>query len=234
LRVQLFIISVFLVLNTAQLMHGAMLFESSVLGPTGITKDQVLAQDAPALNVASFNFVGARFELVETSVVTRIGGHFVGGFVDSSFFGSIAKLDNENDFPNSGDFLTPDVVAIAILSFPNPSAEAYGATSTVLEPGWYAVIFGSQLFGATGRGAILRNGANIGAPSYFHWQPSNGWFEFDPVFGDMRLVVEGYPIAEPNGALFAGLCAFGWVIARRAWNTRGREGCRWSLAIQRV
>ena len=43
-----------------------------------------------------------------------------------------------------------------LFSIPEPSAEIFGSLSLSLDPGWYALIFGSGLFGATGDGAMPR------------------------------------------------------------------------------
>src|SRR5690349_6005324 len=93
------------------------LFESSTLGPTGITWTQLTDQSVPGTNVKDTVFVGARFQLSEPVVTSEIGGHFVGP-ISGSFFGAIVELTSESDFPNSNDLTTPDVLATTLLSFP--------------------------------------------------------------------------------------------------------------------
>ncbi|MCH8840377.1 MAG: hypothetical protein IH831_06800 [Planctomycetes bacterium] len=76
--------------------------------------------------------------------------------------------------------------------------------SLELQAGWYAVVFGSGLFGTSGKGAAVRNGEDLDNPSFFSWQPGalgDGWFDLDvfpPEFsGNLRFVVEGTIIPEP-------------------------------------
>ena len=80
----------------------SVLYESSSLGQTGITWEQGINQEVPGSNVAGFNFDGVRFHVSQSSLATKIGGHFVGGFDDRSFFGAIVKLTGATDFPDSG------------------------------------------------------------------------------------------------------------------------------------
>jgi hypothetical protein len=181
----------------------SVIYESSALGQVGITHDQVNSQAVLASNIATFNFVGVRFHVAQDSIATAIGGHFVGGFASNSFFGAIARLDDGVDFPDSGDFSTPDVLGIANLTFPDPSAEVVGSLSASLKPGWYAAIFGTGLFGATGRGGAVRNGQDLASPSYIVWQPDNGWFEHPSQSGNFHFVVEGTIVPEPAAAAIA-------------------------------
>jgi len=197
-----------------------MIYESAVLGPVGITFEQGLHGEVPGSNVADSNFVGVRFEFAEAWKTTAIGGHFVRGFADDSFFGAIVKLINEFDFPDSSDLTSADVVGNTNLRFPTPSSEVFGQLSTTLMPGWYAVVFGSNLFQNTGWGAAVRNGKDIGSPTYIVWQPDSGWFNIDDLgFGgapNARFVVLGNPIAEPATLVgMATLLLFQWPFYRR-------------------
>jgi hypothetical protein len=151
------------------------LFESGTLGPTGITWQQVLDEEVVGVNIASDVFSGVRFELLSPVMTTRIGGHFVSA-AGGEFFGAIVNLTDQNDFPDSGDLSTPDVVGSTTLSFPAPSAEVFGNLPLSLQPGWYALVFGSCLFGSTGAGAMPLNNPDIGSPSYIAWQTGDGWF----------------------------------------------------------
>lgn len=147
------------------------LFESGSLGQTGLTWADVLAGTVGGTNVRSVVFSGVRFELQQPVVTTRIGGHFLqrpgeDPEGDGTFFGAIVALDDESDFPDSGDLSTADVVGSTLLTFPDPSAEVYGNLSVRLDPGWHALVFGSGLFDATAGGAALRNNPDFGDPSY--------------------------------------------------------------------
>ena len=136
------------------------LFQSATLGQTGITADQLLDQSVPGTNVNQFVFVGARFELTEPVITSRIGGHFASLGISGNFFGAIVSLDGPDDLPDSSDLSTPDVLGSTLLEFPDPSDDVFGMLELDLDPGWYGVVFDSGLFGATGAGGAIRN--NIG------------------------------------------------------------------------
>jgi hypothetical protein len=188
----------------------AVLFESGTLGLTGVTF-QDIGNTVPGTNVNPFVFTGVRFELTTPVVTTQIGGHFAG---NGTFFGALGKLDGEMDFPNSGDFSTSDFVDAALLTFSNPSAEIVDDLATSLDSGWYALVFGSGLFGATGSGAALRNGMDIENPSYIAYQPMSGvtWVEITPAFNDHRFVLYGTAVPEPSSLL--GLMLPAYFVAR--------------------
>ena len=149
--------------------QAAILFESGTLGPTGLTQGAVTAS-----NISSSVFAGVRFQLSQPVVTTQIGGHFVDQ-ANGSFFGAIIELDDQNDFPDSGDLSTPDVLGATSLTFPVPSAEVFGDLTVSLAPGWYALVFGSDLFGSTGDGAAPANNPDIETPVYVAFQPGFGW-----------------------------------------------------------
>lgn len=181
------------------------LFESGTLGPTGVTWDDLLAETVGGTNISPVVFTGVRFELSQPAFTTQIGGHFLqrpgsdpNG--DGSFFGAIVALDDENDFPDSGDLSTSDVLGSTLLTFPNPSAEVFGNLNLSLDPGWYALVFGSGLFGTTAGGAAIRNNPDIGNPVYIGWQPGAvlGWSNLiNPIFRNHRFVIQGFVVPEP-------------------------------------
>jgi hypothetical protein len=99
-----------------------LIYQSGTLGPTGVTRDQLLSQQVSGTNVTTFSYVGARFHLADRYVTRIIGGHFVGGFDNSDFFGAIVKLTSGTDFPDSDDLSTADVLGKCVLTFPHPSS----------------------------------------------------------------------------------------------------------------
>ncbi len=181
----------------------ATVFESGTLGPTGLYLNAIGGGTAPGSSGVNPDvFSGVRFQIGQTVMTTRVGGHFVADprFGDS-FFGAIVRLDGAMDFPDSGNLSTPDVLGTTLLTFPNPSAEVFGNLTVKLDPGWYALVFGSGLFGATGSGAAVLNNPDIGTPSYIAHQPAAGWFNFADIggfFNDFRLVVDGNAVPEPS------------------------------------
>lgn len=177
----------------------ATIFESGTLGPTGVTFGQLSNGTVPGTNVNSSVYTGVRFELTQPIVTSKVGGHFVERFA-GTFFGAIVKLDDESDFPNSTNLSTPDVVGAATLPFPNPSAEVFGNLNVSLNPGWHALVFGSGLFGTTGSGGAVRNGVDIGSPTYIGFDPNMNWFNLDVLptsFDNHRFVINGTFVPEP-------------------------------------
>lgn len=194
----------------------ATIFESGTLGPTGIYINEIgggIEPGSSGVNPSVFSAV--RFQVGQTAMTTRVGGHFVADpRFTNSFFGAIVRLDNAMDFPDSGNLSTPDVLGATLLTFPNPSAEAFGNLGVKLDPGWYSLVFGSGLFGATGSGAAVLNNPDIGSPSYIAHQTGSGWLELSTLpaspglFHNFRLVVEGFVIPEPNSVALALLVIF--------------------------
>jgi hypothetical protein len=175
------------------------LFESGMLGPTGVSFND-LGGVVPGTNIQGVVFAGVRFELAQPVMTTAVGGHFVAPNT-GTFFGAIIALDDANDFPNSEDLSTSDVLGHTLLTFPTSSAEVYGNLELRLDPGWYGLVFGSGLFGATTDGGAVRNGTDIGDPSYIAFGPNLKWFNLDifqDFFDNHRFVVTGNIVPEPS------------------------------------
>lgn len=191
------------------------LFESGTLGPTRVTFDDLLAETVRGTNVRSVVFTGVRFELQQPVVTTQIGGHFLqrpgeDPQGNGSFFGAVVALDDENDFPDSGDLSTADVLGSTLLTFPDPSDEVFGDLALRLDPGWYGLVFGSGQFGATAGGAAVRNNPDIGDPVYIGYQPGAGfgWSNLiNPIFRNHRFAIRGtvVPKSASAGLLFPAL-----------------------------
>lgn len=175
---------------------GAIIYESATLGPTG---------QSGGASVNSSQFLAVRF-LASSSVTTgSIGGHLQ-GFVSGGLFGAVVALTGSTDFPDSFDLSTADVLGAAVLPATSPSDEVAANLSVSLTAGnWYALVFGSGLFGATGSGAMPLNDTAIGTPSYFFKSTSttwnNGGFSNARFFLDTNAVTV---VPEPHSAaLFA-------------------------------
>lgn len=191
----------------------AILFESGTLGPTAVPQGSVAAT-----NVNQFVFPGVRFQLTQPVITSQVGGHFVSSST-GTFFGAIVKLDDESDFPNSSDLSTSDVLGTVNLTFPVPSAEGFGNLALSLDPGWYALVFGSGLFGANGIGAAPRNNPNIATPTFIAFEPNLGWFNLDifqAPFVDHRFVVTGIVIPEPSTLALGLLLLFSFQALRNS------------------
>ncbi len=176
------------------------IFESGTLGPTGVPFSDLTGGVVPGTNIKDVVFTGVRFKLKQPALVSQIGGHFV-STVPRTFFGAIVALDDASDFPDSEGLSTPDVVGTTTLTFPVPSDEVFGDLEVRLDPGWYALVFGSGLFGTLGNGAAPRNNPDIGDPTYIGFQPGAGWFNLaglPTMFTNHRFVIKGRIVPEPT------------------------------------
>lgn len=193
--------------------RAAILYESGTLGPTGI---DLSYGEVPGTFVKDTVFTGVKFRVERPVQTTYVGGHFAsvdgGGFgYGGTFFGSLIRLEDADDYPDSGDLSTPDVLGTTILTFPGLSAEVFGVIEVHLAPGWYALVFGSHLFGANGHGGAPRNNPDVGNPTYIGWQPGSGWFDLtglSTIFVDHRFIVLGDVVPEPTSAVMVFLIAF--------------------------
>jgi len=119
-------------------------------------------------------------------------------------------LDDESDFPDSGDLSTPDVLGSTELTFPVPSAEVFGDLNLTLEPGWYALVFGSGLFGTSGNGAAPRNNTAF--------QPDSGvqWINITGAFSNQRFVVQGQIVPEASTVVLVSMMSPFIIFRRRS------------------
>jgi hypothetical protein len=170
----------FLALNSACRKAGAdIIYETATLGPTGITGN--------GFGIYTNQFLGTRFFVSTTFTTSRIGGHLYSGS-NNHIFGALVSLGYSTDFPNSMNLSTPDVLGTALLTCPNLSAEVSAPLSVQLAPGYYSLVFGTGLFGATGGGGAPSNNIDIDSPSLFF---SNGENWIEGQFSGVRFFVEG-------------------------------------------
>ncbi len=199
---QVAILAIILSLNTSgQTCADTLLFESSKLGQTGLTVQNMISQSIPGSNVSKYVFQGVRFHLDKPVVTTRIGGHFIANEGGGDFFGAIVCLAGDRDFPDSADLSTMDVLGTTQLTFPNPSKEVFGELNLNLDTGWFALIFGSGLFSTSGKGATVQNGTDVSSLSYLGWQPSGpylGWLDYSNSTLGHQFFLFGNVIPEPS------------------------------------
>jgi hypothetical protein len=138
--------------------------ESASLGPTKQFGGIVLDAN---------QFLGWRFQLNSTFQVTEIGGHLSGSFFsrgNNQIFGAIVSLSAPNALPQGDPFQPGEVVASTTFTPSFPSSDVTVPLSVTLNPGNYALIFGSGLFGASGEGFMPYNNTNLSDPqSYIRW-----------------------------------------------------------------
>jgi hypothetical protein len=212
-----FLVAVVAVISARPLLSNAaaaILFESGTLGPTGIQLSDLLGGAVPGTNVNSGVFPGVRFELTQPVSTSMVGGHFIAR-TPGTFFGAIIALDDENDFPNSDDLSTPDVLGVTTLTFPDPSDEVFGDLELNLDSGWYALVFGSGLFGTSATGGAVRNGMDIGDPAYIAFELNAHWFNLDDLilpFDNHRFVVTGELVPEPSSIVLVAFAVYAFAI----------------------
>ena len=98
------------------------LFESGTLGPTGVPWQDVYDQLVFGENVSGDAINGVRFEIIQRAITAQVGGHFVRPpNSDTTLFAAIIELDSANDFPDSVDLSTPDVLGTTLLTVPDAS-----------------------------------------------------------------------------------------------------------------
>ena len=128
--------------NVAQ---GEIIYESTTLGQVGLTGGIAVAAGFDDYMETDY-YAGARFHLDYEAEVTAIGGHFL---LDNdntgNLFGAILPLSGPGAMP-SLDFL--DVIASTIFVPDSPSSDYRTSLAVTLQPGDYALIFGSNALGS--------------------------------------------------------------------------------------
>lgn len=178
----------------------ATLHESAQLGEIGQNSGTA---------VSPWQYLGARFHIDVTSIVSRVGAHFSATLTSDSFFAAIVQLAGPTSLPLGSPFTDNDIVAFAAFSTEErpwpPSYDIRIPLRAVLPPGWYGLVFGGgkylqPLFGAYGNGMMPANNLQNTNASYFIWsgpypQQASTWIN-GSVSG-LRFVVEGYSYDNP-------------------------------------
>ena len=186
------------------------ILETASLGQTG---------EPGGTSVDAEQYLAARFTLTQTTQITAVGGHLFEG-EPGGVFAAIIPLSSPTALPS---FLPSDIgsSAVAGVAFtaPFPSDDVLIPLSVVLSPGSYALVFGSNAFGATGGGGMPEDNSPIGTPSFFLGQTST-WTDTDLSF--LRFVVEGTVVPEPGTSMLvmSGLA----VLAARKPRSRSYGG----------
>ncbi|MDJ0853231.1 MAG: hypothetical protein QNK04_33100 [Myxococcota bacterium] len=189
------------------------LLESATLGATGLFGGTSITEN---------QYVGWRFEIDTPLEVDAIGGHLLGlpDVGNDLIFGALIRLAAIDAFPAGDPFTPEETVAAVTFQPPLPSVELLVPLSVTLEPGPYALVFGSDLFGATGNGAIPNTLDQTDilpttADSYiFYGIPDLGappiWR--GPLASQMRFLVRGTTLATVPTLDAAGLGALAALL----------------------
>jgi hypothetical protein len=190
------------------------IFATGQPGPTGQTRGYV---------TGAMGFTGVRIFVPSTVVTQSIGGHFA-SLQGSDLFGAIVALTDPFDLPDSEELTTPDVlgatrVIISATGEPVGSRIVSAPIEMTLTPGWYGLVFGAGLFGATGTGLFVFDNFPHALQHIF----ANGGVERqglpfqNGVLGQGRLYafVEARPVPEPSTILLCTAGAIGLFRLRR-------------------
>src|SRR5204863_241901 len=121
-----------------------MVYESATMGS---------ALQTSGVPLDTFNGLGVRFQVSDFATVDRIGAHLGAVATPSdTLWSELVQLSGPGDFPNPDE---SDVLATATFITPHASAEMVEAIpSTLLTPGWYALVFGGARFGGSAHGGF--------------------------------------------------------------------------------
>ena len=201
------------------------LLESATLGATGLDW---------GTSITEAQFVGWRFEIDTPLQVEAIGGHLVGfpAVGNGQIFGALIRLASVDAFPAGDPFTAEETVATVVFQPAFPSSELLVPLSAALEPGAYALVFGSDLFGATGNGAIPNPTDQADIPpttidSYiFYGIPGPGQAPIwrGPLASQMRFLVSGTTLPPVPALGPAGLVTLAVLLGLSAiWTLRPRQ-----------
>ena len=147
-------------------------------------------------------WLAARFEISDSRRITSIGGHVKGlSSQDRSLFIALVPVSGPDGVP---DPELSQVIFSTVFEAPFNDEPPYPyqvpdtiiQTDLILEPGWYAIVFGSGLFGATGSGWMPLSGPTQPLPWFLYRNCL-----FDEEFHNIddqptRFLVESCPPAE--------------------------------------
>jgi hypothetical protein len=172
----------------------------SPLAAPPTTGDYVYFESAPLDAVAGTNstvvsssfFTGINFEVDRPTRISQIGARFSTG--SQQVFGALFRATGFIDPPDSTDLSTSDILATTLIDIPArpfgaPPVDAFGDIDIVLEPGYYGVVFGSGLFGATGNSGLASLDSEYGSQTHYAVRTSDG-SRFTQA-SNVRIVVEG-------------------------------------------
>jgi len=171
--------------------------------------------------ISSDRFLAVNFEITETTTIGSIGGHIIDrSGTHSPVFGAIVALSGPEDTPDSTDLSTSDVVGATLLVPRDRSDNLLGELVIELSPGWYALVLGSGLFGATGFAGAVTTNTSDGVSQIYSVDPSDGSTSVEPP--GMRLFVN-----SPTTPIFR-------VIADASTPLPGTSGPRYSFGRPRI
>jgi len=163
------------------------IYESATMGAAGQTNGWGLSWE---------QFIGSRFYVNQQVEVTAIGGHLT-EWTAGNLFGAIIALTGPDDLPDGSPFYSPEVVASTVFDPGYPSSDFRTPLAVTLQPGYYALVFGTYELGASNGEGAMPYGGQVDLPgaSYFIWAYDLywGWGWYNTLPTQARFVVEGIP-----------------------------------------
>jgi hypothetical protein len=145
-------------------------------------------------------------------------------FSDTTF-AALAALTRPSDYPDTPDVSSGDFIGHVVFSLPPNGESALNqcivwAPVQLFEGGWYALVFGSNLFGASGFGVMLP-GTSAPSDTFFKTETGTAYHEYTQPYGYLGVLGHTGPpfevsVPEPSTLLLAsGLAGLGVVAWRR-------------------
>jgi hypothetical protein len=192
--------------------HAATLLETAPLGTTN-----------GGTSISDMQYLGARFTLDGTYRIAEIGGHVKSSstYEDRSIFVAIVPTNNPDNLP--ADITLSDAIYATNVEapfndlgpYPYQVDETIISTNFILDPGNYAIVFGSGLFGATGSGWMPVSGSVQSTPWLIQGKWAGDYFrqiDDQPV----RFVVSGVAVPIPPALYLFGSGLLGLIgISRK-------------------
>jgi hypothetical protein len=165
-------------------------------------------------------WIGATFTLSQTTQVNSIGGQFNLGA--GTLFGAIVALPSAGAVPSfNPSAIGSNALASAVFDAPVDIADVSAPVSVTLAAGNYAVIFGSNQFGATGQAGMGSNNDLKGSPQFIEYFGAVNGDAWDEDLNDgLRLFVNGTPAPAPEPTTWA-MMMIGMGFAGAAMRRRG-------------
>lgn len=163
-------------------------------------------------------YIGAVFTVTHVTQITEVG-FGIGCCGGGTAFGEIVAAGSDSPLASPADLLTADLghttFTVPFLNF-GDSGDVSGALSVVLQPGTYAVVFGNDLFGASGTSPFTSGVDEVGNPTLFQGFSDSGWDAFPN--GPIRIFVNGNSVPEPMtlALMLAGLLGVAFLARGRS------------------